>query len=510
MTPAEKEQLWNCIMKMRSMPWKGPRGGTYNWTQREMRNLYQKLVVYGDNNQFTAAWRLLNEGKYKYMIYPWYKAQLINCVTFGPPPNCVYVADATPTFGAFDDVYIIDTDTSTTIASSVVGDWTFLFMDLQNIPFKVWGNCGDNLDTLKIYIEASTPPENWVARFFKTANPSEDIPITWSLVSCSFDTTEFYQNYLYYPFCGPFGATTPDYTLDTLGGFFEPIKGRFNPPINLTDINGLERGLRAVFGSQIDIGLFPDSSATPATFTIVACGIYNVGYTPSVPIGSSFTYTPTGQSCSGLNNLTPPTCGKCYWTGYGSVPWPVSGYTINGLDADDPTTYQLLGGSYGGYGFSAVDALNSLRHFYFNIEGPYLNLPVIDVGPGVYYIEPPTGWNAANSTCEPGCMGVIIPSTDQYLASLYEGPSSLKIDFYSNPPYGPIDLADTANAQGQLKSIYENLYGLDIVVSVSILPSGDFEILVFNTWYPPPFSSPYVESALLPGTYYYFTQIACP
>lgn len=88
MTPAEKEQLWNCIVKMRSMPWKGPRGGTYNWTQREMRNLYQKLVVYGDNNQPAAAWRLLNEGKYKYMIYPWYKAQLYKCAGFSP--NCLY------------------------------------------------------------------------------------------------------------------------------------------------------------------------------------------------------------------------------------------------------------------------------------------------------------------------------------------------------------------------------------------------------------------------------------
>jgi hypothetical protein len=86
MTPTEKEQLWNSIMKMRSMPWKGPRGGTYNWTQREMRQLFDKLVVYGDTNQPTAAWRLLNSGKYKYMIYPWNKKHIYDEITFGPPP----------------------------------------------------------------------------------------------------------------------------------------------------------------------------------------------------------------------------------------------------------------------------------------------------------------------------------------------------------------------------------------------------------------------------------------
>lgn len=111
MTPAEKEQLWNCIMKMRSMPWKGPRGGVNNWTYRDMRKLYDKLVAYGDNNEPNAAWRLLNSGKYKYMIYPWKKGQLYNCITFSPPSgtcfvvpspdytSLVYYDDAVPEWG---------------------------------------------------------------------------------------------------------------------------------------------------------------------------------------------------------------------------------------------------------------------------------------------------------------------------------------------------------------------------------------------------------------------------
>lgn len=100
MTPTEKEQLWNCIMKMRSMPWRGPRGGVYNWTQREMRKLYEKLVVYGDANEPTAAWRLLNEGKYKYMIYPWYRGQIYSSISFVPPCDDFRYATVSSVFGA--------------------------------------------------------------------------------------------------------------------------------------------------------------------------------------------------------------------------------------------------------------------------------------------------------------------------------------------------------------------------------------------------------------------------
>jgi len=82
MTDLDKEQLWNCISKMKSMPWKKPRGGEHNWDYPSMRKLFEKLVVYSDANQPTAAWKLLNSGKYKYMIYPWYKSQLYNCIAF--------------------------------------------------------------------------------------------------------------------------------------------------------------------------------------------------------------------------------------------------------------------------------------------------------------------------------------------------------------------------------------------------------------------------------------------
>lgn len=120
MTNQDKDQLWNCIMKMRSMPWKKPRGGEYNWDYRSMRELFEKLVVYGDNQQTEAAWRLLNSGKYKYMIYPWYKSQLYNCITFTPPPATYQIAPASGT--------IIDGNTqSFTVTTTNVPDGTVLY-----------------------------------------------------------------------------------------------------------------------------------------------------------------------------------------------------------------------------------------------------------------------------------------------------------------------------------------------------------------------------------------------
>jgi len=82
------------------MPWRGPRGGVYNWTQRELRKLYEKLVVYGDANEPTAAWRLLNEGKYRYMIYPWYKGKIYNSIAFVPPCDNFRYATVSSVLGA--------------------------------------------------------------------------------------------------------------------------------------------------------------------------------------------------------------------------------------------------------------------------------------------------------------------------------------------------------------------------------------------------------------------------
>jgi len=504
MTPAEKEQLWNCIMKMRSMPWKGPRGGTYNWDYRHMRKLYEKLVVYGDNNQPAAAWRLLNEGKYKYMIYPWYKAQLFKCISFAPA-SCVYTATVMYPFGTFDDVSIYDVDTSTTIAGSLFGDWTTMFVDLQALGYLVWGNCGPARDRLVIYIESPTPP-NWGAHFEKKATGAVDIPLVWTPVSCVFDIDEAYQHTLFFSTCGGFASIDADYELTILGQ--APNDILLTPNINLSNTSGLQRALYAIFGPQIIPLTLPETPT--GSYTLGACGLYNVGYSPIFPLQSTFVYVPGALTCYGTNIYPIPTCAPCYWTSYGSVPYPVSGYTINGLDADDPASYVTLGGLMGGYGFSSIDPLSGIRYFCFNVNTGYADLITIDVGPGVAYIQKPFGWSAPNPTCQSGCMELVVPSTDQYLANLYEALGSVKIDFYNSYIFGPMDLADNVFSSSILTQIYQALYGAGCTAQVTTLPSGDFQIRVFNTWYAPPFSGPYMESALLPGTYYYFVQIACP
>ena len=504
MTPAEKQQLWNCIMKMRSMPWKAPRGGVYNWDYRQMRKLYEKLVVYGDNNQPAAAWRLLNEGKYKYMIYPWYKAQLFKCISFAPA-SCVYTATVTYPFGTFDNIGIYDVDTSITLASSLSGDWTYLFKDLQLLGHLVWGNCGPARDRLIIYIESPTPP-NWGAHFEKKATASVDIPLAWTLVSCTFDIDQAYQHTLFFTTCGGFASIDSDYDVVSIGS--APNDILLTPSINLSNTPDLQKALYAIFGPQIIPLTLPETPS--GSYTLGVCGAYNVGYSPLTPAQTTFVYTPGSLTCIGTNSYPIPTCAPCYWTSYGAVPYPVSGYTINGLDADDPASYVTLGTLLGGYGFSAVDPLSGQRFFCFNLNVGYADLITIDVGPGAFYIQKPMGWFAPNPTCEPGCMEVVVPSTDQYIAKLYESSGAVIVDFYFNYGIFPLDLADNLGSTNKLTTIYQELYGTGCTAEVITLPSGDFQIRVFDAWFPPPFAGPFMESATLPGTYYYFTQIACP
>jgi hypothetical protein len=470
-----------------------------------MRKLYEKLVVYGDNNQPAAAWRLLNEGKYKYMIYPWHKAQLFKCISFAPA-SCVYTATIpSPYGGNFSNIGIYDIDTSATLASSVSGDWTFLFLDLQGLGYLVWGNCGPARDVLNIYIESPTPP-NWGAHFETKAQPSYDIPLVWSEVSCVFNTDQAYQHTLLYGTCGVFPYSDSDYQLLTIGA--APNDILLTPAINLSNQPDLGKVLTAIFGPQITPLVISDTFN--GSFTLGVCGAYDVGYSPLTPLQSTFQYLPTFLTCYGVNLYPIPTCDPCYWNSYGAVPYPTSGYTINGLDADDPASYVTIGGLLGGFGFSVVDALSGLRYFTFNVLIGYADIPVIDVGPGVQIIQKPAQWFAPNPTCQPGCMEVVIPASDQYLANLLESNGSTKIDFYNNYVFGPLDLADNVISTNHLTTIYQALYGGSCTAQVTTLPGGDFQIRVFNTWYAPPFSGPYFESAVLPGTYYYFTQIACP
>lgn len=83
MTPTEKQDLWNTILKLNNKPYIGSgygaynnvknpalRGGLYTWKYRDMRELFEQIVKYYDLGQFEAIWRVLQS--YKTKIYPAY------------------------------------------------------------------------------------------------------------------------------------------------------------------------------------------------------------------------------------------------------------------------------------------------------------------------------------------------------------------------------------------------------------------------------------------------------
>ena len=97
MTPTDKQNLWNAILKLNNKPYIGSgygayndvknpalRGGLYNWKYRDMRELYEQLVKYCELGESEACWRVLLG--YKTKIYPAYLRkiyQALDC-TLGP------------------------------------------------------------------------------------------------------------------------------------------------------------------------------------------------------------------------------------------------------------------------------------------------------------------------------------------------------------------------------------------------------------------------------------------
>ena len=103
MTPTEKQELWNAILKLRNMPYTGSgyaaynnvknpdlRGGRYYWMYPDMRELYEQLVKYCELGESEACWRVLLG--YKTKIYPAYLRKIYQTLSCGvvpptPPAN---------------------------------------------------------------------------------------------------------------------------------------------------------------------------------------------------------------------------------------------------------------------------------------------------------------------------------------------------------------------------------------------------------------------------------------
>jgi uncharacterized protein (TIGR02145 family) len=97
MTPTDKQNLWNAILKLNNKPYIGSgypaynnvknpalRGGLYTWKYRDMRNLFNEIVKYCDLGQSEAVWRVLLS--YKTKIYPAYLRNIFQALTCGAAP----------------------------------------------------------------------------------------------------------------------------------------------------------------------------------------------------------------------------------------------------------------------------------------------------------------------------------------------------------------------------------------------------------------------------------------
>ena len=100
MTPTEKQDLWNAILKLNNKPYIGSgygaynnvknpalRGGLYTWKYRDMRDLYEQLVKYCELGESEACWRVLQG--YKTKIYPAYLRKIYQSLTCGGTPPVV-------------------------------------------------------------------------------------------------------------------------------------------------------------------------------------------------------------------------------------------------------------------------------------------------------------------------------------------------------------------------------------------------------------------------------------
>jgi len=105
MTPTEKQDLWNAILKLNNKPYIGSgygaynnvknpalRGGLYTWKYRDMRDLYEQLVKYCELGESEACWRVLLG--YKTKIYPAYLRKIYQTLNCGSiPTTCPAVGD---------------------------------------------------------------------------------------------------------------------------------------------------------------------------------------------------------------------------------------------------------------------------------------------------------------------------------------------------------------------------------------------------------------------------------
>jgi hypothetical protein len=95
MTNQDKIQIWEALYKCTRNGYPGAtyeqydtpkdprvRGGRWNWTYHQLRDIYEQLVKWGEANEPTAAWRELE--KYKNKIPPACLTSIYQSITFLP------------------------------------------------------------------------------------------------------------------------------------------------------------------------------------------------------------------------------------------------------------------------------------------------------------------------------------------------------------------------------------------------------------------------------------------
>lgn len=490
------------------MPWKGPRGGVYNWTDRELRNIYKKLVAYGESNQPTAAWRLLNQGKYKYMIYPWYRAQLYSCIAFKPP--CVYTSHnaigSSPTGFYSGTMTITDIDTSTVLASDT---WENAIIALQDQGYDTWGVLMITFGTaggptpinfrLVLYVNATAVP-NWSVSF--SGGPQQTLVFGPEFCTCP---TNYAESSIT-PWTARGASSASD--CEFVSGFYFGLTD-YNvlitmvlpAPIKCTNDGAVELIVRAMEGSQATVVQTDQANGTAGLLFTSICRKHTcarIGSFGSRKIGTAG-YTNDLQY--GLPNCTIP----CTW--YNTFVVAVgSGATINSLPADDPSTWATIASIYECNILAYYDS--SYSQVFVTIVFPqstYIDLPFLNVDPSGPYMDRTNYYSLG--ACDSGCMQTTVSAFDQYIDKLGNDITTINFVDYIGMS---LDLGDMATASAILTNIYSTLYGPACYVVVEMNDMFDYQITVYNAYSAGPGSTvvPYVYSSL--GSSYSFSQITCP
>jgi hypothetical protein len=153
MTPTDKQNLWDAIFKLRNMPYTGSgypaynnvknpalRGGLYYWTQRDMINLFNELVLYCESGESGACWKVLLG--YKTKIYPAYLRKIYQTLNCTPVSTCPAIGDAWHGGTVFyidgNDYYVVSSSIYDT--GNYVGCTNLGFMGTQNIITESYNN----------------------------------------------------------------------------------------------------------------------------------------------------------------------------------------------------------------------------------------------------------------------------------------------------------------------------------------------------------------------------------